>query len=145
MSLCETMVTLVGTVTSEPVERRTAKGLTVCSFRVATNERRYNRQQDRWYDGDPMYATVICWRDIGRSVAVSLGSGDPVVVVGRMRLGSYDRITDRGQVLEIIATAVGPDLSRCTAVVTRQSGPLALEILNGVPDDGDAASEQRAA
>lgn len=133
----ETNVTLIGTVASDPVERQTVNETTVCSFRVATNERRFNKERNGWVNGDPMFVTVNCWRRMGGFAASSLSKGDPVLVVGRLRLRRYEHGGERQQVIEISATAIGPDLSRCTAQVTRQSGRPQLELVENLPDGAD--------
>jgi single-strand DNA-binding protein len=54
-------------------------------------------------------------------VVQSLAKGDPVIVTGELRTNEY---TTRDGVartdLELSATAVGPDLARCTVVLDRE-------------------------
>lgn len=55
----ETIVTVVGTVISEPQVRETGNGR-VASFRVMGTSRRFDRDNQRWIDGDRFFATVNC-------------------------------------------------------------------------------------
>lgn len=116
----ETLVTIVGNVVSDVRRHRTATDDHI-TFRVANNARRFDRDTEGWVDGDRLYTTVSCWRRLAAGVAGSLGKGDPVVVTGRLYTRNFQ--TDDGQrrsVTELEATAVGPDLGRCTASVHRR-------------------------
>ena len=116
----ETLVTIVGNVVSDVRRHRSTTDDHV-TFRVANNARRFDRETEGWVDGDRLYTTVSCWRRLATGVAGSLGKGDPVVVTGRLYTRNFQ--TDDGQrrsVTELEATAVGPDLGRCTASVHRR-------------------------
>lgn len=117
----ETIVTVVGNVASELRVRRVgADEERVVGFRVASSERRWDRETEAWIDGDRFSAWVSCWRKLGDGVARSLVKGDPVVVAGRLSVREYEMGGERRFSTEIAATAVGPDLSRSTATVTRR-------------------------
>jgi single-strand DNA-binding protein len=65
-----------------------------------------------------LYVTVNCWGNLARGVSASLGKGDAVVVVGHLYTNEYeDKEGVRRSSVEVRATAVGPDLSRCSAKV----------------------------
>jgi single-strand DNA-binding protein len=115
----ETTVTIVGNVISDPRQRRTAEGTKVVSFRMASNERRYDKAADQWVDGDHLYVTVTCWRRLAAGVAASLVKGDPVMVRGRLHTRDYEVEGQRRYSTEVEAASVGPDLARCTADVQR--------------------------
>jgi single-strand DNA-binding protein len=115
----ETNMTIVGNVISDPRQRRTAEGTKVVSFRMASNERRYDKAADQWVDGDHLYVTVTCWRRLAAGVAASLVKGDPVMVRGRLYTRDYEVEGQRRYSTEVEAASVGPDLARCTADVQR--------------------------
>lgn len=115
----ETLTTIVGNVISDVTPRRTANGVRVVGFRMASNERRFDKATGQWIDGDKLYVSVTCWRKLAQGVSGSLVKGDPVVVTGRLYTREYEFEGKRRSVTELEATAVGPDLSRCTADVTR--------------------------
>ena len=115
----ETTVTITGNVITEVKSRRTGEGVRVASFRMASNERRFDKAAGRWVDGDRLYVTVTCWRRLAHGVQTSLLKGDPVVVSGRLFTRGYEFEGQKRSVTEVEATAVGPDLSRCVAELTR--------------------------
>lgn len=117
MAVGETTVTMVGTVISELSRRTVAKGVPITSFWLRSTERRRDRESGTWVDGRQLAVKVSCWRNLAESVHGSLGKGDPVIVSGRMYTVDVD---GRGRsALELEAFAVGPNLSRCSALVRR--------------------------
>jgi Single-stranded DNA-binding protein len=114
-----TELTVVGTLITAIGKRRLPDGTTVVSFRVASNERRFDRAADTWTDGDTFYVSVTAWRKLAENVHASFVVGDPIIVRGRIFSRSYDKDGRRQSVTELEAAAVGPDLARSTAVVTR--------------------------
>jgi len=140
----ETVTTVVGTLISRVDKRRLADGTTVVSFRVASNERRYDRATAAWRDGDSLYVGVTCWRRLAENVHASFVVGDPIVVHGRLFSRSYEKDGRRRTVTELEADAVGPDLARSTAVVTRNkraevSGASLVPIVLSVPSSDTAS------
>jgi single-strand DNA-binding protein len=117
----ETPVTVVGTVVSDMRPRRVGPdGTLVLNFRVACNERRFDKASESWVDGESLYLSVNCWRRLAENAA-SLVRGDPVIVRGRLRTREWT--TEQGErrsVVELEASAVGPDLARCAATVRKQ-------------------------
>lgn len=113
----ETMTTIVGNIITDLRPRRTADGVHLVGFRVASNERRFDKVTGGWVDGDRLFVSVTCWRKLAQGVVASLGKGDPVVVIGRLYTRNYEVENQKRSVTELDALAVGPDLSRCTAVV----------------------------
>jgi single-strand DNA-binding protein len=118
----ETMVTVTGNVAGDVVSRRVGANEEhlLVTFRVASSERRWDKASESWVDGDRFTASVNCWRRLAEGARASLVKGDPVVVTGRLSVREYESETGRRYMTEIAATAVGPDLSRCTAEVRRR-------------------------
>ena len=116
-------ITVLGNLVNDVELRFTVSGEAVASFRVASTTRRFDRGNERWIDGDTHYFTVSCWRNMAHNAAASLMKGMPVIVNGRMRSREHEKeCGDHTHVMryvDIEATAVGPDLSRGTAVFTR--------------------------
>ncbi|MGH3787234.1 MAG: single-stranded DNA-binding protein [Pseudonocardiaceae bacterium] len=117
----ETPVTVVGTLVSDMRPRRVGPdGTLVLNFRVACNERRFDKASESWVDGESLYLSVSCWRRLAENAA-SLVKGDPVIVRGKLRTREWT--TEQGErrsVVELEASAVGPDLARCAASVRKQ-------------------------
>lgn len=116
----ETPVTVVGTLVSDMKPRRVGPdGTLVLNFRVACNERRFDGGSESWVNGDSLYLSVSCWRRLAENAA-SLVKGDPVIVRGKLRTREWT--TDQGErrsVVELEASAIGPDLARCAATVRK--------------------------
>lgn len=117
----ETPVTIVGTVVKDLRGRRVGDdGATVVNFRIAANERRFDKETGQWGDGDSLYITVTCWRRLAENVLASLVKGDPVVVTGKLRTRDFEgKDGESRSVTEMEASAVGADLARCTTTVRR--------------------------
>ncbi|WP_026449195.1 single-stranded DNA-binding protein [Actinopolyspora mortivallis] len=106
----ETTVTLVGEVLSVPKSRQTRSGNQVVSFRMVSIARRFDRTSRRWVDGDRVYATVHCWKELAQGVLSSLDKKDPVVVTGKLRTREYEVEGQRRVTAEVEASAVGLDV-----------------------------------
>ena len=120
----ETYVTVVGNLASGVMRRRTLDGTELASFRMASNVRRFDRDTGTWQTAGTSFYTVTAWRQLGLNAAASFVKGDPIVVHGRLTSREYTtkdgvQRTD----VEIDANALGPDLSWCTAALTRPNRP----------------------
>lgn len=133
----ETIVTVVGNVAQDPKMRVTAGGARVVSFRLASTERRYNRDIKAWRDGDTTFYTVSCWRAMAENVFGSVQTGQPVLVHGRLRNRSYEKEGQRRTVLEIEAYSLGHDLARGVTRFTKvvPSAPADRESVSDLDDD----------
>lgn len=121
MGVNSTPVTAVGRlVTGVHVHVVPATGAKVASFRIACQERVYDRKEGTWTDGDRLYMRVSCWRQMADNVADSLIEGDQVVVRGRLKVREYkDNEGARRTSVEVDAWAVGPDLQRYAVTIDR--------------------------
>jgi single-strand DNA-binding protein len=153
----ETPLTVVGNIVNDPI-RRTVGDQQVMKFRVASNSRR--RSGDgKWEAGNSLFVTVNCWGRLVSGVGASLGKGSAVIVVGHVHTSEYeDRDGIKRSTLEMRATAVGPDLSRCIArvekmvstgrepgaVPTPEAGSEADASGSDDPDSADAVPDARA-
>lgn len=110
----DTPIMIVGNVLTAPEWRRTHKtGTLVTNFRVASNSRRFDRDSNRWVDGDSLRVRVNCWRKLAENVSASLTVGDPVMVIGRLYTRDWTDSENNPRIsYELDATAVGHDLAR---------------------------------
>jgi single-strand DNA-binding protein len=108
-------------------------------FRLGSTPRFFDRSTGRWRDGETVWLTVKVWRGLAHNVASSVGLGQPVVVVGKLKTsvwkGKDDEVHSR-DVLE--ATVVGHDLNRGTSAFSRSSRQ--TEQQDPAPEDEDAAT-----
>lgn len=132
----ETPFNIVGNIVTNPVRLRFGDQ-ELYKFRVASNSRR-RTPEGRWEHGNSLYVTVNCWGNLATGVSASLGRGDAVVVVGHLYTSEYDdKEGVRRSSVEVRATAVGPDLSRCTAKVA----PLPKPSAGPEPEPGGVTDE----
>lgn len=120
----ETNLTVVGNIVNDPI-RRAVGQQEVVNFRVASNSRRRG-SDGNWEQGTSLFVSVSCWGKLVTGVCASLRKGSPVVVVGQIHSRDYEgRDGVRRSSIEMRATAVGPDLTRCIAPVTKlvSAGP----------------------
>lgn len=118
----ETVVTLVGNLTTDPELRFTGSGVAVAAFTVASTPRVFDRGSGEWRDGDALFLRCSVWREYAEHVASSLSKGVRVMVQGRLKQRSYE--TDAGErrtVFEVEVEEVGPVLRYATVQVTKAS------------------------
>lgn len=112
-------ITIVGNIASDPRPATTGTGIDVITFRVASDQRRYDKASDKWIDGEPNWYTVSAYRALAVHAATSLHKGDRVIVHGKLRLRPWTDGEKRGTAVEIDAEAMGPDLRWGTTTYTR--------------------------
>lgn len=128
-------VTMVGNLTDDPELRFTPSGAPVCNVRVASNRRWTGRDGET--QEETTFMNVSAWRDLAENMAESLHKGDRVVVIGRLRVRSYDdRDGITRWVTEIEADEVCPSLRWAKASITKTAGRTAASTSSG---NGDAA------
>ncbi|WP_462186999.1 MULTISPECIES: single-stranded DNA-binding protein [unclassified Frankia] len=142
--MLETTITLVGNLVDDPDHRMAANGASICTFRLASTPRRFDRSESRWVDGTTLFLRVSCWRQLADNVAASLVRGDRALVYGRLRQRSFE--TGEGErrvTYEIDADAVGTELTwhaaRSERLARRPgSAPAGAAAATGVPSDPSA-------
>ncbi|TIH27050.1 single-stranded DNA-binding protein [Subtercola vilae] len=117
----ETVVTVVGNLTSDPELRFTQNGLAVANFTIASTPRTFDRASNEWKDGDALFLRASVWRDFAEHVAGSLTKGTRVVATGRLTQRSYDdkKTGEKRSSIELEIDEIGPSLRYATAQVTR--------------------------
>lgn len=117
----ETYMSVAGVVASEPRVVQLDDDRRITSFRLASTSRRRDRKSNAWVDGDTIWATVTCWRDLAANAADSLHKRDRVIVYGRVRTRDWTG-KDGGvrTTLEMDAEAVGHDLAYGTSSFDRK-------------------------
>jgi single-strand DNA-binding protein len=128
MAYNETRVTICGNVASAVSHTKVGTGFSRAKFRLYSAERVWDSEQRTWEDGARMFLTVSCWRMLADNAHMSLNKGDPVVVSGRMTIRDVEYEGKVRQVVEVEATAIGPNLAMCTATPVRtRLAPDAIE------------------
>ena len=120
------LITLTGLVATPPKALTTAEGLAITSFRLASQQRRFDRATDKWVDGDTNWYSVTTFRQLATNAAMSVHQGDRVVVTGKVRVRDWESNGKKGVNVEVDADALGHDLSWGTAAFSRSTGSLSI-------------------
>ena len=80
-------VFLIGNLTRDPELRTTQTGVSVCSFTIAVNRRRYNNAEAGQPEAD--FFRITAWRQLGEICAKYLAKGRKVSVVGSVSVSTY--------------------------------------------------------
>lgn len=136
MAFESNFITFIGNLTDDPELRFTQGGTPVASLRVASNRRWTGN--DGQQQEETTYLNVNCWRDLAENVGESLSKGDRVVVIGRVKVRSYEN--KEGQTVwttEIEADEIAPSLRWAQAKIERNSGGTSNAGAAPAPADDD--------
>lgn len=118
----ETIITVVGNLTSDPELRALSNGASVASFTIASTPRTFNRNTNQFEDGPALFMRCSAWRDLAEHCANSLSKGTRVIAQGRLSQRSYQAQDGSNRtVVELTVDEIGPSLRYATAQVNRQS------------------------
>ena len=112
-------ITVAGLVATTPRHLVTQDGLPITSFRLAASHRKFDRNLDKWVDGETNWFTVTAFRQLAINVASSISKGERVLVSGKLRARDWDNGDRAGTSVEIEVDSVGHDLCWGTSVFTR--------------------------
>ncbi|MCU1425639.1 MAG: Single-stranded DNA-binding protein [Microbacteriaceae bacterium] len=132
-------ITLTGVVGTIPRNLVTSDNLAVTSFRLASGQRRFDRSQQKWVDGETNWYTVTAFRQLAVNASKSIVKGEHVVVTGRLRVRDWTAGDRAGTTVDIEAEALGHDLTWGTSSFTR--------VMTAAPASaqGEASDSQRSA
>ena len=112
-------ITVAGLIATTPRHLVTQDGLPITSFRLAASQRRFDRVQNKWIDGETNWYTVSAFRQLAINASTSLSKGDRVVLTGKLRVRDWDNGERAGTAVEVEAEALGHDLSWGSSSFTR--------------------------
>ena len=96
-------IILVGNLGRDPELRYTAQGTPVCSFSMATNERRKDRNGEM--QDHTTWFRITLWNRLAETASQYLQKGKQVYIEGRLRVEEYiDRDGKPRHSLEVFAT-----------------------------------------
>lgn len=110
--------TFVGTLGADPELKFGADGKARVVFRIVTKTS--YKQDGQWVSSDESWWSVVAFGRLAENIAESLEKGSSVIVSGKAKTRTWE--TPEGEKrtqTEIVATAVGPNLSWATARVTK--------------------------
>jgi single-strand DNA-binding protein len=143
----ETVITVVGNLVEDPELRFTPSGAAVAAFRIASTPSRFNKDTQKWEDGDSLFLRCSVWRQAAENVAESLQRGMRVVVQGRLKQREWEtKEGEKRTSYEIDVDEVGPSLKFATAKVvkTQRGGGGGGGFGGGQPADDPWASSSPA-
>ncbi|QIM16400.1 single-stranded DNA-binding protein [Leucobacter insecticola] len=133
-------ISAVGTIATSPRLLNAENRAAFCTFRVACNDRRYDREKGRWVDGDTNWLTINAFRTLAEHAHESFAKGDRIVLSGRLRMRDWDNGSKSGTSVEVDADALGHDLRWGVSSFTKRSVPSSAPEQNpeSVPPGEDA-------
>lgn len=114
-------ITVTGNIATDPEHKVTQGGLSITTFRVASSQRRFDRQSERWVDSGTNWYTVSTYRGLADHAFQSLRKGDRVLLTGRLRVRQWENGTKQGTSVDVDAEAIGHDLLWGTTVFQRDA------------------------
>jgi single-strand DNA-binding protein len=142
------IITLTGIVGTEPRVVTTGEGLAITSFRLASTQRRFDRGQEKWVDGETNWYTITTFRQLAANSAVSVKKGERILVTGRLRIREWENGGKSGTNIDIEAESLGHDLSWGTAAFSRGAGSTPVDSVPstdapaGFPTEADLAKAE---
>src|SRR5204862_4271978 len=96
-------ITIVGNLGRDPELRYTPQGAAVCSFSMATNEKRRDKSGE--LQDITTWFKITLWRNQAENAAKYLTKGSPVYIEGRLRIEEWtDRDNNNRYTLDVQAT-----------------------------------------
>lgn len=133
-------ITVRGFVATEIRTSTTPGGIATASFRIGSTDRRFDRTANAWVDGNTNWFTVQGYRQLAGNLACSIKKGQRVIIVGRLKMRSWEKDGRIYHAAEIDAESVGHDLMWGSANFIRtsaQNGPSNTQAVQIAPE-GDS-------
>ncbi|GAA3705539.1 single-stranded DNA-binding protein [Arthrobacter ginkgonis] len=116
----ETVITVIGNLTSDPELRFTPSGSAVANFTIASTPSVFDRQSNSFKDGETLFLRASVWKEAAENCAETLTKGVRVIAQGRLKSRSYEtKEGEKRTVMELEVDEIGPSLRYASAKVTR--------------------------
>jgi single-strand DNA-binding protein len=112
-------ITVRGYVATDPESRNLPDGTVVVTFRLASTPRWFDQQAGSWRDGHTNWFSVQAFRALGLNALASIKTGQPVVVVGKLKVRFWEGEHGRNTAVDVDAVSIGHDLALGTACFQR--------------------------
>ncbi|MDJ0349264.1 single-stranded DNA-binding protein [Cryobacterium sp. PH29-G1] len=116
-------ITVSGIIGTVPRRSVAKNGAPITSFRLASHRRHFDRAKNGWVDDDSSWYSVTTYRQLAANAGQSLNPGEHVIVTGRLVVRKWTNGERSGIDVEIIADAVGHDLTWYTTTPVRSGAP----------------------
>ena len=111
--------TVIGNAVTDVSLRTTTTGVSVASFRIASNPRRFDKATNSWIEQETNFLTITAWSQLAENVALSVHKGQSLVVSGKLKIRQWQDGEKNGTSVEIDAVSIGNDLNRGTSEFTK--------------------------
>lgn len=139
-------ITLTGLVATVPFVVNQSDKVPFLSFRLASNQRYFDRRTSQWVAGDTNWYTVTAFRGLAANAAASVHKGDRVLVAGRLKVRRWESGEKTGLAVDVEAESIGHDLTWGTArferTPQREAGAPAESLVDGVARSADAGESR---
>jgi single-strand DNA-binding protein len=82
-------ITAQGNLVFDPDFQVTSTGISRCKLRIACNERKKD-DKGAWSDGETSFFDIVLWRGLAEAAADQFQKGQPILVVGKVRVSKYE-------------------------------------------------------
>lgn len=110
---------IIGNIVTDLKLEHTDKDVPYVKFRVAQDT--FKTVDGERKQASSVFFNVTAWRALAEGITNTLSKGNPVVVVGHWDANDYKIDGEDRHAQWIVADAVGPDLRRIDATVTRRN------------------------
>lgn len=117
------IISVTGTVATDPRHVITSAGVKITTFRLASSQRRFDRAEGKWVEAPTNWYTVSAFSALAVNAAASLRKGERVVARGRLQVRDWESETRSGTTVEVVAESIGHDLLWGTTTFTRAGAP----------------------
>ena len=111
--------TVIGNAVTDVSLRTTTTGVSVASFRIASNPRKFDKATNSWIEQETNFLTITAWSQLAENVALSVHKGQSLVVSGKLKVRQWQDGEKNGTSVEIDAVSIGHDLNRGTSEFTK--------------------------
>jgi single-strand DNA-binding protein len=111
--------TTTGLVATTPRYLKTIEGTDICSFRLASGYKKFDRTKMEWVEGETNWLTITSYGTLAINVASSISKGDRIIISGTLRVRDWDNGTNSGTSVEVEADTIGHDLVWGQSTFTR--------------------------
>jgi len=108
----KTQVTLTGLVATTPRQANWIEDTKQTAFRLVTVEGEGESSKTNWL-------TIYCYGQLAENVFLSIEKGNRVIISGDLEVNDWDNGERTGTSVEVVANAIGYDLTHGTSVNTR--------------------------
>ena len=116
-------ITISGVIGTVPRRTFAKNGAPITSFRLASRQSHFDRSKNEWVDDSTSWYTVTTFRHLATNAAQSLSKGEHVVVTGKLFVRNWTNAERSGTEVDIVADAVGHDLTWYTTAPVRAGAP----------------------